>query len=156
MNNMNKYQTRQEVRFQGPMETSPAKVFSNLRSALNVLSVKSKADRLNSLCVIHTKNKDFHFFHSTNNYIFIELAEFSIAFFYFYKQSFDNVAEASTKIGYRVSGFQSILFILSRHGVRPKVGTVCVSSARQNLCGGSGWSLFLPPPMILNDFKYKI
>ncbi|MFH4700011.1 hypothetical protein WKW72_04955 [Vibrio alginolyticus] len=80
--------------FQGPMETSLAKVFSNLRSALNVLSVKSKADRLNSLCVIHTKNEDFHFFHSTNNYIFIELAEFSIAFFYFYKQSFNNVGEA--------------------------------------------------------------
>ena len=81
--------------FQGSMDTSPAKVFSNLRSALNVLSIKSKANRLNSLCVIHTKNKDFHFFHSTNNYIFIELAEFGVAFFYFYKQSFTTINEAS-------------------------------------------------------------
>ena len=76
--------------FQGPSDTSPAKVFSNLRSALYALSVKSKANRLNSLCIMHTTNHDFHFFHSTNNFIFIELAEFGIAFFYFYKQSFDN------------------------------------------------------------------
>lgn len=80
--------------FQGPMDTSPAKVFSNIRSALQVLSVKSKADRLNSLCVIHTTNKDFHFFHSTNNFIFIELAEFGVAFFYFYKQKFEDYSVA--------------------------------------------------------------
>lgn len=75
--------------FQGPIETSPAKVFSNLRSSLKALSIKSKAKRLNSLCVLHTTNTDFHFFHSTNNYIFIELAKFGIAFFYFYKKTFD-------------------------------------------------------------------
>lgn len=80
--------------FQGSMDTSPAKVFSNFRSALQVLSVKSKADRLNSLCVIHTTNKDFHFFHSTNNFIFIELAEFGVAFFYFYKQKFEDYSVA--------------------------------------------------------------
>ncbi|EMD78450.1 hypothetical protein C408_3156 [Vibrio diabolicus E0666] len=74
--------------FQGPMDTSPYKVFSNLRGALKTLSVKSKADKLNSLCVIHTKNESFHFFHSSNNFIFIELAEFGVAFFYFYKQTF--------------------------------------------------------------------
>ena len=80
--------------FHGSMDTSPAKVFSNFRSALQVLSVKSKADRLNSLCIIHTKNKDFHFFHSTNNFIFIELAEFGVAFFYFYKQKFEDYSVA--------------------------------------------------------------
>ncbi len=80
--------------FQGSMDTSPAKVFSNFRSALQVLSVKSKADKLNSLCIIHTTNKDFHFFHSTNNFIFIELAEFGVAFFYFYKQTFDDHSAA--------------------------------------------------------------
>nr|WP_319566428.1 hypothetical protein [uncultured Rhodoferax sp.] len=75
--------------FQGPIDTSPSKVFSNLRSALQVLSVKSKIQRLNSLCVLSTKNQSFHFFHSTNNYIFIELAEFGVAFFYFYKKNFE-------------------------------------------------------------------
>ncbi|EPW6542199.1 hypothetical protein ACWOJ8_002932 [Vibrio vulnificus] len=76
--------------FQGPMEMSPSKVFSNLRSALQVLSIKSKVNRLNSLCVLHTTNKDFHFFHSANNFIFIELADFGVAFFYFYKQTFES------------------------------------------------------------------
>ncbi len=76
--------------FQGPLNTSPSKVFSNLRTALRVLSVKSKVERLNSLCVLFTKNQDFHFFHSTNNFIFIELAEFNVAFFYFYKMDFES------------------------------------------------------------------
>jgi len=80
--------------FQGPIDTSPAKVFSNLRASLRVLSVKSKAERLNSLCVIHTKNQDFHFSHSTNDFIFIELAEFGVAFFYFFKRSFDEHSSA--------------------------------------------------------------
>jgi len=83
--------------FQGPIDTSPAKVFSNLRSALSVLGVKSKVQRLNSLCVLFTKNKDFHFFHSTNNYIFIELAEFNVAFFYFYKMEFESHKSAVSK-----------------------------------------------------------
>ncbi|MEH6348002.1 MAG: hypothetical protein V7785_23095, partial [Bermanella sp.] len=83
--------------FQGPFDTSPAKVFSNLRAALRVISVKSKSSKLNSLCILFTKNSDFHFFHSTNNYIFIELAEFGVAFFYFYKQTFDSYQDASIK-----------------------------------------------------------
>lgn len=80
--------------FQGPLDTSPYKVFSNLRNSLRTLSKKSKIDRLNSLCVLHTKNPDFHFFHSTNNFIFIELAKYNVAFFYFYKQTFPNGEDA--------------------------------------------------------------
>ena len=75
--------------FQGPMDTSPSKVFSNLRGSLKTLSVKSKSARINSLVVFSTTNPDFHFFHSTNNFIFIELAEFEVAFFYFIKRTFD-------------------------------------------------------------------
>ncbi|MCQ2994160.1 hypothetical protein NLO95_08530 [Pseudomonas syringae] len=82
--------------FQGPIDTSPTKVFSNLRSALKKLSIKSKLNRLNSLCILHTKNTNFHFFHSTNNYIFIELAEFNVAFFYFYKETFSTQKDAQT------------------------------------------------------------
>ncbi|RDI15376.1 hypothetical protein DFO48_101654 [Comamonas sp. AG1104] len=84
--------------FQGPLDTSPAKVFSNLRSALKVLGVKSKVPRLNSLCVLHTKNENFHFFHSSNNFIFIELAVFGVAFFYFYKENFDKHEDAVSKV----------------------------------------------------------
>lgn len=81
--------------FQGPVEQSPSKVFSNLRNALKTISVKSKSVRHNSLCILRTKNPDFHFFHSTNNFIFIELAQYNVAFFYFYKQVFSTSVEAA-------------------------------------------------------------
>jgi hypothetical protein len=80
--------------FQGPPDTSPYKVFSNLRSSLKTLSTKSKFARINSLCILHTKNPDFHFFHSTNNFIFIELAKYNLAFFYFYKETFSTPQDA--------------------------------------------------------------
>jgi hypothetical protein len=75
--------------FQGSPDTSPSKVFSNLRLSLKTLSIKSKAEKFNSLCTLY-KNTDFHFFHSTNNFIFIELAEYGVAFFYFFKRTFDS------------------------------------------------------------------
>lgn len=81
--------------FQGPINQSPSKVFSNLRNALKTLSIKSKDSKHNSLCILHTTNPDFHFFHSTNNFIFIELAQYNVAFFYFYKQEFAIANEAS-------------------------------------------------------------
>ncbi|MCE7535591.1 HNH endonuclease [Aliivibrio fischeri] len=81
--------------FQGPADTSPSKVFSNLRSSLKALSVKSKSKKLNSLCVLYTKNPDFHFFHSSNNFIFIELAQYGVAFFYFFNRTFDSHESAS-------------------------------------------------------------
>lgn len=80
--------------FQGPIDASPSKVFSNLRGSLKTLCVKSKSARTNSLVVFSTTNTDFHFFHSTNNYIFIELAEFGVAFFYFTKRIFNTLEEA--------------------------------------------------------------
>ncbi|NYS76356.1 MULTISPECIES: hypothetical protein [Halomonadaceae] len=83
--------------FQGPMDQSPSKVFSNLRNSLKTLSVKSKVYKRNSLCVLHTKNPDFYFFHSTNNFIFIELAQYNVAFFYFYKEEFNSAMEAASK-----------------------------------------------------------
>ncbi|WP_435237466.1 hypothetical protein ACR30L_07835 [Psychromonas sp. PT13] len=80
--------------FQGSPDTSPAKVFSNLRASLKALSIKSKSKKLNSLCVIYTKNQDFHFFHASNEFIFIELAEYGVAFFFFYNRIFDDNADA--------------------------------------------------------------
>ena len=80
--------------FQGPIEQSPSMVFYNLRKSLREITVKSKMKKHNSLCVLRTTNPGFHFFHSTNNYIFIELAQYNVAFFYFYKQKFETAAEA--------------------------------------------------------------
>lgn len=73
-------------------------MFSNLRGSLKKLSVKSKSTRINSLVVFSTTNPDFHFFHSTNNFIFIELAEFEVAFFYFIKRTFDNPEAAHSAV----------------------------------------------------------
>lgn len=83
--------------FQGSMDRSPSKVFSNLRNALKTLSIKSKCPKHNSLCILRTTNPDFHFFHSTNNFIFIELAQYNVAFFYFYKKEFVTAREASAQ-----------------------------------------------------------
>ena len=73
---------------------SPSKVFSSLRSALKRLSVKSRANKMNSLLVFKTTNKNFHFFHKMNDFIFIELPKHEVAFFYFYIREFNTPMEA--------------------------------------------------------------
>lgn len=76
------------------LSLSPAKVFSNLRNSLKKLSIKSKNNRLNSLLIFKTKNLDFHFMHSANNFIFLELPQCKIALFYFLTKNFDTHREA--------------------------------------------------------------
>jgi 5-methylcytosine-specific restriction endonuclease McrA len=76
------------------LETSPQKILSRLRSALVKLIIKSKAKSISSLVVFRTKNKDFHFFHSTNQFIFIELASHQVAFFYFLNHHFESNEKA--------------------------------------------------------------
>lgn len=83
--------------FQGPLDQSPSKVFSNLRNALKALSVKSKKSRVNSLCILRTTNPDFNFFHLSNNFIFIEISQYNVAFFYFYREEFRSNKEAASK-----------------------------------------------------------
>jgi hypothetical protein len=73
---------------------SPFKVFSTLRNALKKLSIKSKVNAINSLVVFKTKNGNFHFFHNTNEFIFVELASYRIAFFYFINRNFESNEEA--------------------------------------------------------------
>lgn len=76
------------------LSLTPAKVFSNLRKALKKISIKSKKDSLNSLLIFKTKNPDFFFFHSVNNYIYLELPEFRISLFYFFEKKFSTHQEA--------------------------------------------------------------
>ncbi len=73
---------------------SPSKVFSHLRSSLKRLSVKSKVKKMNSLLIFKTTNKNFHFFHKMNDFIFIELPKHEVAFFYFYIKEFVTPVEA--------------------------------------------------------------
>lgn len=77
------------------MDASPHKIFSNLGNALKKLSIKSKAEKVNSLVIYITTNKSYHFFHKTNEFIFIELPKHQIAFFYFINQNFNSKKEAS-------------------------------------------------------------
>ncbi len=65
---------------------SPYKAASELRQAQKRATVKNKSKRLNSIVVFGTKNKNFHFFHSMNNYIFFELPQFGIGFFLLLQQ----------------------------------------------------------------------
>ena len=76
------------------LELTPSKVFSNLRNSLKKLSQKSKINRLNSLVIYKTKNTDFSFMHSANNFIYIELPKYEVALFYCILEDFDEHKDA--------------------------------------------------------------
>ena len=76
------------------LSLSPSKVFSNLRNSLKSLSIKSKANKINSLLIFKTKNPDFHFMHSANNFIFLELPKYDIALYYFLNKEFKTHEDA--------------------------------------------------------------
>ncbi|PRD56713.1 hypothetical protein C5749_05635 [Sphingobacterium gobiense] len=69
---------------------SPSQVKSNIRQALRRISIKNKQRHLNSLVVFKTSNRGFHFFHTINDFIFLELPQFGIALFYFYIKTFED------------------------------------------------------------------
>lgn len=73
---------------------SPSKVFSNLRQALATVAKKSKFNRRNSLVVFSTVNPDHHFFHKTNEFIFVEIPKLDVAFFYFFKENFKSTKDS--------------------------------------------------------------
>ena len=73
---------------------TPSKVFSNLRKAHLKLAIKSKEKRYKALLIFKTKNKNFHFFHKTNHFIFLELADFGIGLFYFFNREFKTETKA--------------------------------------------------------------
>jgi hypothetical protein len=72
------------------IDFSPNKAVIQIRLSQRRVTVKSKFENHNSLVVFKTKNKSFHFFHQMNEFIFIELPRFGIAFFYFFTLKFEN------------------------------------------------------------------
>jgi len=72
-------------------ELSPFQVLTAIRKSLNRLSIKSKYNQLNSLVIFKTQNPDPHFFHSIDEFIFLEMPQYQIALFYFYQNKFDTV-----------------------------------------------------------------
>jgi hypothetical protein len=78
-------------------EYSPAKVLSTIRSAHKRIAVKDKTNHVNSLLIFKTSNQHFHFFHTIDDFIFLELPQYKIALFYFFKEQFNETAEAYKK-----------------------------------------------------------
>lgn len=80
---------------------NPEDVFLLLKKSLEKLYRKKSDLDLNSLLIFKTKNESFHFIHSFENFIFIELPICKIAFFYFIKERFKTnklAYEKATKI----------------------------------------------------------
>ncbi len=76
------------------IDYSPSKAIAEIRLCQKRLSVKSKSGNVNSLVVFKTRNKDFHFFHKLNDFIFVELPQYKIALFYFYSRTFKDKYKA--------------------------------------------------------------
>lgn len=73
---------------------SDREILSELRYTLKRISIKSKILRINSIVIFKSKNKSFHFFHSYNKFIFLELPNYRIAMLYFYDRIFESNKEA--------------------------------------------------------------
>jgi hypothetical protein len=76
------------------IEFSPAAAIAQLRNIQKKITVRSKIKNINSLVIFNTKNKNFHFFHNINDFIFIELPKFQVALFYFYSRTFEDNEQA--------------------------------------------------------------
>lgn len=72
------------------IDYSPYKAVSQIRLAQKRVTTKSKFNNINSLVVFKTKNESFYFFHHLNDFIFLELPKYGVAFFYFYSKEFDD------------------------------------------------------------------
>lgn len=79
------------------IDYSPTKAMAQIRTAQKRITTKSKNNNRNSLLVLQTKNKDFHFFHKMNEFIFLEIPEYKIALFYFYERSFEDTQTAQNE-----------------------------------------------------------
>lgn len=73
---------------------TPAKVVAEIRYSQKRLTIKNKDSQTNSLIIFKTSNPDFHFFHTMNEFIFIELPQRKIALFYFFTKQFKTGAAA--------------------------------------------------------------
>lgn len=76
------------------MPEEPEEVYELLKNSLKKLYRKKSIISLNSLVIFKSKNKDFYFFHSFKNFIYIELPQCEIALFYFFNKTFFEPQEA--------------------------------------------------------------
>lgn len=76
---------------------TPFQVLSAIRRSLKRLAVFRKYEQLNSLVVFKTSNKGYHFFHTIEDFIFLELPQHELAFFYFFADQFATTQAAHDK-----------------------------------------------------------
>lgn len=70
------------------VDYSPSKTITEIRRSQRRITIKNKSCNLDSLIVFKTSNKGLHFFHTMDEFIFIELPQYKLALFYFYKRTF--------------------------------------------------------------------
>lgn len=80
--------------FWGDIDTTPNKVFRILRKSRRNLTLKWKDAKYNSLMIFKSKNEEFSFFHKVNDFIFIQMPQMKIAFFFFFNKEFDQHEQA--------------------------------------------------------------
>ncbi len=86
---------RQKIKY------SPSKAITEIRRSLKRVATKNKNHNLNSLVVFKSSNKGFHFFHTMDEFIFIELPQYKMALFYFFKKTFPTI-NAAHKAGDKI------------------------------------------------------
>jgi hypothetical protein len=70
-------------------DATPVQAINQLKRSMKRIGIINKTPRYKSFLQFRTTNKEFHFFHSMDNYMFLELPKHSVAFFYFFRRSFD-------------------------------------------------------------------
>ena len=70
---------------------SPSKAIAEMRRSQKRVITKNKNEKLNSIIVFKSTNTNFHFLHTMDEFIFIELTQYNIALFYFYKRTFTSI-----------------------------------------------------------------
>jgi hypothetical protein len=78
-------------------EMDPHKAYDFLRSTQRRISIRTKVENIKSLVIFHTKSPHFNFFIQPNNYIFLSLPMFRVAFFCFFRKRFEQCQYASEK-----------------------------------------------------------
>jgi hypothetical protein len=80
--------------FWGDIDTTPNKVFRTIRKSRRNLTSKWKDAKHNSLMIFKSKNEGFSFFHKVNEFIFIQMPQMKIAFFFFFDKEFEKHEQA--------------------------------------------------------------
>lgn len=76
-------------------------VKTKARKSLKRIAIKDKSKRVSYLIAGSTKNESFHYFHTSGDFIFLEIPQFKKIFFYFLDREFKNeskVEEEAMKI----------------------------------------------------------